>query len=102
MLVTKRPMSPYRRYPLDPSRSEAGSLCKGVMRIEVIEVYGSFQLTGVQQPAGGWLVELVPVGGGKPFLSEVHADQHGAFAAARLTIDRVVRCCTPVSECCRP
>ena len=53
-----------------------------------IEIYRGHQLTGVKQPNGNWMVEMVPVVGvAKPFLTEAHHDQDQAFAAARQLLD---------------
>ncbi len=57
----------------------------------MIEDYKGHQLTAVEQPQGGWVAQLVTVGGFGKLLTMALPTQSEAMAAARRTIDNGVR-----------
>jgi hypothetical protein len=44
-------------------------------------------LAVIEQAAGGWLVEITPVAGGKPVHTETFRERSDAIAAARVIVD---------------
>jgi hypothetical protein len=53
----------------------------------IVTEYRGFTLTAVEQPAGGYRVEIIPAEGGKPVLTTTFAEQSAAMASARAIID---------------
>jgi hypothetical protein len=50
--------------------------------------YRGYQLTARELPGGGWQVDIVAMGGGKPAVTQRFAQPTDAFASARVIIDR--------------
>jgi hypothetical protein len=55
-------------------------------KVEII-FYKDRRLTVIEQAAGGWLVSIVPIAGGKPVHTETFRERSDAIAAARVIVD---------------
>jgi hypothetical protein len=57
-------------------------------KVEIV-FYNGHRLAAIAQPAGGWLVEIIPIAGGKPVLTETFRELPDAMASARAIVDNV-------------
>lgn len=72
----------------DRASGNAGDLQEDGAMTTWSEVYKGFYLTAVEQPNGGWMVEVVKAGGGgKPHLTQPYREQSDAIASAHRMVD---------------